>query len=147
MYIFVKGLVTYMIMKYSRQREAILSFLKTRKDHPTAEVVYSHVRQDFPNISLGTVYRNLTQLSEANIISRLRFGDLGIDHFDADTSNHQHFVCTCCDSVIDLEMGDISYIDKEASKNFDGLIQGHNIYFCGLCKNCLEQQAQTEENV
>lgn len=47
-------------LKYSRQREAIKSFLMTRKDHPTADVVYHSLRADFPNISLGTVYRNLT---------------------------------------------------------------------------------------
>ena len=48
-----------MALKYSRQREAIKEFLMTRKDHPTADVVYMNVRQEFPNISLGTVYRNL----------------------------------------------------------------------------------------
>lgn len=128
-----------MIMKHSKQREAILSFLKTRKDHPTAEVVYSNVKVDFPNISLGTVYRNLTQLADANIIQRLQFGDLSTDHFDADTSHHEHFVCTECSCVIDLEMDDISFIDKEAGKNFDGMIQGHNIYFCGLCSHCLKE--------
>ena len=118
-----------MMMKYSRQRAAILSFLRSRKDHPSAEFVYMHVKENFPNISLGTVYRNLTQL-----------GELGIDRFDADTSNHEHFVCSSCKSVIDLDMGDISYIDQEAAKNFDGMIQGHSIYFCGLCKNCLQNQ-------
>mgnify|MGYP001394678369 CR=1 FL=1 len=46
-------------VKYSRQREAIKNFLMSRKDHPTAEVVYEHVLKAFPNISLGTVYRNL----------------------------------------------------------------------------------------
>lgn len=129
-----------MMMKYSRQRAAILSFLRSRKDHPSAEFVYMHVKENFPNISLGTVYRNLTQLADAGEIARLQFGELGIDRFDADTSNHEHFVCSSCKSVIDLDMGDISYIDQEAAKNFDGMIQGHSIYFCGLCKNCLQNQ-------
>ena len=47
------------VVKRSRQREAIKEFLMSRKDHPTAEVVYEYVSKDFPNISLGTVYRNL----------------------------------------------------------------------------------------
>lgn len=128
------------MIKYSRQRAAILSFLRGRKDHPSAEVVYMHVKEDFPNISLGTVYRNLTQLADTGTIARLRFGELGIDHFDADTSPHEHFVCLHCNRVIDLDMGDISFIDEEAAKNFDGMIQGHNIYFCGLCKDCLQNQ-------
>ena len=80
-------------MKYSRQREAIKEFLMTRKDHPTADVVYSNVRDVFPNISLGTVYRNLTLLADIGEISRLRLGD-GVDHFDADTTPHYHFTST-----------------------------------------------------
>ena len=61
-----------MALKYSRQREAIKSFLMTRKDHPTADVVYENVRKEFPNISLGTVYRNLTLLSDMGELLRLR---------------------------------------------------------------------------
>ena len=127
-------------VRYSRQREAIKNYLMSATSHPTAEMVYSNVKERFPNISLGTVYRNLNQLAEAGVISKLQFGSLGIDHFDYDTSPHQHFVCTKCDSVIDLPMGDVSYIDAEASKHFDGLIQGHKLYFCGLCKKCLTKQ-------
>ena len=69
-----------MAMKYSRQRQLIKDFLMTRKDHPTADVVYTNVRLQDPNISLGTVYRNLTQLADIGEIQRLRMGD-GVDHF------------------------------------------------------------------
>ena len=72
-------------LKYSRQREAIKSFLMTRKDHPTADVVYHSLRADFPNISLGTVYRNLTLLADLGEIARLRLGD-GVDHFQPSLS-------------------------------------------------------------
>lgn len=136
-------------MKFSRQRTAILSFLKSRKDHPTAEFVYSNVKEEFPNISLGTVYRNLNQLAEAGMIAKHSFGVLGIDHFDYDTRPHQHFVCSHCSAVIDLPMDgrDFSSIDDEASKGFDGLILGHRLYFCGICKSCLDQGVlQDEEN-
>ena len=53
-----------MALKHSKQRDLIKSFLMTRKDHPTADVVYMNVRQQQPNISLGTVYRNLTLLAD-----------------------------------------------------------------------------------
>ena len=58
-------------LKYSKQREAILDFLKTRKDHPTADLVYSSLKPDFPNLSLGTVYRNLSLLADLGEILRL----------------------------------------------------------------------------
>ena len=68
-------------LKYSRQREAIKDFLMTRKDHPTADVVYENIKKIYPNISLGTVYRNLSLLSEIGEIQKLsNFG--GADHFD-----------------------------------------------------------------
>ena len=92
-----------MALKRSRQREMIKSFLMGRKDHPTADVIYSNLKQQDPNLSLGTVYRNLTLLSDMGEILRLRVGD-GVDHFDADTSEHYHFVCTECGGVIDLDM-------------------------------------------
>ena len=51
-------------IKYSRQREAIKHYLASTKEHPTADTVYLHVKEDFPSISLGTVYRNLNLLTD-----------------------------------------------------------------------------------
>ena len=127
-----------MALKYSRQREAIKEFLCTRKDHPTADVVYANVSQKYPNISLGTVYRNLTLLADLGEIQRLRVGD-GQDHFDADTSQHYHFVCTKCGEVIDLEMESIERINDIAGMNFGGQIAGHVTYFYGTCEDCTEE--------
>ena len=125
--------------KYSRQRELIKEFLMTRKDHPTADIVYMNVRRQNPNISLGTVYRNLTLLADAGEINRLNVGD-GVDHFDADISPHYHFVCKECGSVVDLEMESIETIKDTASVHFDGLIAGHVTYFYGLCGKCMKFQ-------
>lgn len=126
-------------MKYSRQREAIKEFLMTRKDHPTADVVYSNVRDVFPNISLGTVYRNLTLLADIGEISRLRLGD-GVDHFDADTTPHYHFICTKCGRVSDLDIDVLTQINDIAGMNFNGQITGHVTYFYGVCGGCCDEQ-------
>ena len=72
-------------LKYSRQRESIKACLMGRKDHPTADALYTSIREQFPNISLGTVYRNLNLLVELGEIRKLSCGD-GTDHFDYDTS-------------------------------------------------------------
>ena len=122
-------------LKYSRQREMIKEFLMTRKDHPTADIIYMNVRKKQPNISLGTVYRNLTLLTDIGEIQRLRLGD-GVDHFDADTSPHYHFVCMDCGSVTDLKMESIESITETAGANFDGRIAGHMTYFYGTCGHC-----------
>lgn len=127
-----------MALKHSRQREMIKEFLMTRKDHPTADVVYMNVRQQNPNISLGTVYRNLTLLSDIGEIQKLRVGD-GVDHFDADISPHYHFVCSECGSVIDLDMDSIENINQVAADRFDGQIAGHVTYFYGTCGHCMKK--------
>ncbi|MBQ7359503.1 MAG: transcriptional repressor [Lachnospiraceae bacterium] len=124
-----------MSLKHSRQREEIMNFLMTRKDHPTADVVYTNLRQTFPNISLGTVYRNLTLLADLGEILRIRVGDK-TDHFDADTSLHYHFICNECGAVIDLEMDSIESVVETAGKNFGGHIQGHTTFFYGTCPKC-----------
>ena len=114
-------------LKYSRQREAIKSFLMTRKDNPTADVVYHSLRADFPNISLGTVYRNLTLLADLGEIARLRLGD-GVDHFDAG-------------SVLDLHTEFPDSFDSLHGTSVDGnRIDGHAVYFQGICHCCLNKQ-------
>lgn len=124
--------------KYSRQRKLIKDFLMGRKDHPTADMVYQNVRQDNPNISLGTVYRNLTLLAKDGEIRRLSMGD-GVDRFDGDISPHYHFICRHCRSVLDLEMDSIESITEKAAANFDGSIEGHMTYFYGVCARCREK--------
>ena len=127
-----------MAMKYSRQRQLIYNFLMTRKDHPTADVVYQNVRQEFPNISLGTVYRNLTLLADRGEIQRLQVGD-GVDHFDGDTSLHSHFVCSECGSVTDLQMDCLDDMFSTARRNFDGRIEKQMTCFYGVCGACLDK--------
>ena len=81
--------------KHSRQRDAILNFLKTRKDHPTAEVVYTNVREIYPKISMGTVYRNLNLLASNGDILKISLEDDSA-HFDGFTHPHCHFFCKKC---------------------------------------------------
>lgn len=128
-------------LKYSRQREAIKDYLSHTKEHPTADMVYTHVKEDFPNISLGTVYRNLNILSEIGEAIKITAPD-GADRFDGCTSPHYHFFCTECGSVIDLKMDDISYINEIAGRNFDGAIERHSAVFFGKCGNCIKKQPQ-----
>ena len=122
-------------IKYSHQREAIITFLKDRTDHPTADVVYQNIKEIIPNISLGTVYRNLKQLSDAGIILRLTC-DGKTDHFDACTTPHYHFLCKCCGSVEDIHMEPVHTLIDNARANSDFTIDEANVLFTGTCTNC-----------
>lgn len=122
-------------LKYSRQRESIKEMLQTRKDHPTADMIYESMRQIYPNISLGTVYRNLSLLASIGEISKISTPE-GADRFDGRLSPHNHFICRHCHRVVDVEMESMESIVEKAGKNFSGTIDGYTIHFTGLCDEC-----------
>lgn len=124
------------MIKYSRQRESIQRCLMNRCDHPTAETIYLSIKEEFPNISLGTVYRNLSQLVERGEILKLSTG-VGPDRFDGKTTPHYHFQCRNCGCVMDLEMKPEFDLNALASENFTGTIEAHTIQFYGTCPDCL----------
>lgn len=127
-------------LKYSRQRESIKACLMTRHDHPTADIVYTCIREEFPNISLGTVYRNLNLLVELGEIRKLTCGD-GKDHFDADTTPHYHFVCKECGAISDLPLAFFEDLNARAENCPNGEIESHVVYFYGKCKECMQKTA------
>ena len=122
-------------IKYSRQREAILAYLHSTKEHPTAETVYSSLRETNPKLSLGTVYRNLNLLTEIGEIQKLSPG-IGPDRFDGNPAPHYHFICSHCGSVLDLKVSGLDHINILAGQNFGGSIEGHITYFYGTCPSC-----------
>lgn len=123
------------MIKYSRQRECIQNFLISRNDHPTAETIYQNIKKDFPNISLGTVYRNLSLLCSLGEIQKISAGT-GPDRFDGNTAPHYHFICKYCGSVLDLNVAGLDHINILAKQNFHGTIEGHVAYFYGQCPCC-----------
>ncbi|MCQ2573769.1 MAG: transcriptional repressor [Treponema sp.] len=130
-------------MNYSRQREAILKSLSNRWDHPTADMIFEEVRQDFPKVSLGTVYRNLTLLCETGDIVKIATVK-GFDRFDHITSPHGHFICSECTKVIDLEADIDKLVNKQEFKNIPGIIDRTEIMVYGLCSQCSENRTPSD---
>ncbi len=126
-----------MALKYSRQRESIKKYLAHTLEHPTADMIYSNIRKEYPNISLGTIYRNLNLLVGQGEVIKFATGD-GKDRFDANTSPHYHFVCTECSNVSDVFMSSdfISMVTDSAKSEIDGEILGHSTFFFGRCLEC-----------
>ena len=115
--------------RYSRQREAILKNLRHRTDHPSADMVYESLRHEIPNISLGTVYRNLNNLSENGSI--LRFAVGGKEHFDGNITPHIHFICTDCGAIQDVFHACVDDFTKGVSDLLNCTIHGANLVFHG----------------
>lgn len=127
-------------LKYSRQREVIKEYLASTKEHPTADTVYLHVRETFPKISLGTVYRNLNLLADTGEALKITTPDGGV-RFDATTTPHYHVLCCKCGRVQDLDMVPIDSLEKEAKECYDGTILSHSILFHGICSQCRKHSA------
>lgn len=125
--------------KYSRQRELIWNYLNSTTEHPTADMVYANVQKTFPNISLGTVYRNLNFLVRKGKAVKIDCGDAS-ERFDGRTDMHYHFICVECNCVSDLSLESIEHINTLAANGFDGDIFGHKTYFYGKCPKCKAKQ-------
>ena len=124
-------------LRHSKQRDSILLYLAGTKEHPTADTIYENVRQEHPNISLGTVYRNLALLTEMGEIQKLTIPGHS-ERYDYTAENHYHFICRKCGCVQDLPMPIMSSINKMAELGFDGMIEDHRCQFFGICASCKE---------
>lgn len=125
-------------MKKSRQREAILQCVLSHHDHPTADTIYMEVRESFPNISLGTVYRNLSLLTKIGKIQKISCEDR-TDRFDGLSTPHSHFICDSCGCLMDLSYHPDTDLYAKLNKHFDGNITGCSIIFHGMCKDCMDK--------
>ena len=123
--------------RFSRQRQEILKTLKGTKIHPTAEWIYFQAKKKIPKLSLGTVYRNLNNLHQKGAIRKLQIGTT-FDHFDADTSSHQHFICKKCGKIYDLFLDLEKDLKAEALKKEKFRIEKVEVAFHGVCLNCLK---------
>lgn len=124
-------------MKYSRQRELIMETVERNPIHPTADSVYHMLKKDYPSLSLGTVYRNLKQLSDYGLIRKITMPVAG-DRFDANTKDHCHILCKKCGQVTDVHWNIGKYC-KEVEELSKCSIDGYDILFTGLCADCADK--------
>lgn len=125
--------------KYSKKREAILEALKNTKEHPSAEMLYARLKPEYPDLSLGTVYRNLAIFIRDG--AAVSVGTVaGQERYDADTRPHAHFICSECGRVLDVCCPCLSALDREVEKETGGEVIGHSLSFSGVCSDCLNGQ-------
>lgn len=123
-------------MKYSRKRDKILEYVKSVKSHPTAETIYTEIRKQNPNISLGTVYRNLDKLVNSKEIIRLKIANAK-DRFDGDTFTHYHAICNNCNKVFDIpNLESLQNVDSEVSSILNCEVLSHDLIFNTICSDC-----------
>ena len=120
-------------MRNTKQKQLILQIINNSTNHLNAFEVYEEARKSMPNISLGTVYRNLNMLVEEKNARRLKATN-GIDRFDNTKTQHHHFVCMKCGKYYDV-------FDKIELKNLEenyGIIKNYEAQINGICNDCLK---------
>ena len=123
--------------KRFKKRDAILEYLRSTTAHPSAEMIYTDLKPQIPDLAMGTVYRNLSLFKEQGLVSSVATVD-GVERFDGNTAPHVHFICQNCNAVIDLmEMEVPQALTQAAETACGGHVNECQLSFTGRCRGCI----------
>ncbi|MEW6623126.1 MAG: transcriptional repressor [Bacillota bacterium] len=120
--------------RITKQKRIILEVIKNTNSHPTADWIYEQAKKQLPDISLGTVYRNLKLLASVGEIMELNYGST-YSRYDGVTENHYHFVCRNCGTIYDLDIDAVD-LNKTVASKINGKVEYHRLEFYGTCCQC-----------
>lgn len=128
----------------TKQKKVILELLKGTDTHPTADWIYEEARKVLPDISLGTVYRNLRVLTENNVIQELNYGS-SYSRYDGNPKEHYHFVCNECQRVFDVPL-DVHYeLERKVEEATGWKVEMHRLEFYGVCADCQQEKRERKQ--
>ena len=131
--------------RYSKKREAILDAIRSTRAHPSAEWIYQTLKPAHPDLSLGTVYRNLLFFQRQGAIQSVGVVQ-GQERFDAVTTPHSHFVCTTCGAVIDLDRIPMdANLTRAVREQYGFEVDRHELTFYGKCQACMQAEKNEED--
>ena len=127
--------------RYSKKRDAILKLIQSTKSHPRAQWVYDQLKPELPDLSLGTVYRNIKLLIKEGELASIGVVD-GEEHFDGIAEPHSHVICRRCGTIRDLPERTEAELQIRLPVEIPGFaVDLRNTVFYGLCTGCLESAA------
>ena len=124
-----------MIKRNTIQCSLVFEAVNKLQCHATADEIYDAIVKEYPNISRGTVYRNLNRLSKMGKIHKMELPG-GADRFDHQCHEHYHARCVKCGRVFDVDMEYIEGLEKNIKDAYGFEISGHDIIFKGTCPDC-----------
>lgn len=127
-------------LKVTPQRLAVYSYLFENKTHPSAETIYTHIKEIYPAISLSTVYKTLKSLKDANLIQEINLGEDSF-RYDIATEPHSHVICNKCNSIIDyyFDQNIISQFNSSIMRDTNFSVSKQQLFFYGICKDCASE--------
>lgn len=135
-------------LKFTNQRELILKFLYENNQHLTPEEIHDHLKHIYPNVTIGiaTVYRTLTLLEDAGVITSISFGAQGKRYEFGLKKHHDHLVCTSCGEIFEFFDEIIEERQKKIAQKFNFLMTDHSMKLMGLCTRCQQSSKQGKNN-
>jgi Fur family peroxide stress response transcriptional regulator len=126
--------------KITPQRMAIVKILAKSDGHPSVEDIHSLIKQDFPTMSLATVYRNIVLIKSLGEVLELGFPD-GSNRYDGNKPTpHPHVICIKCRKIVDPDLDSLDEMTKEVARETDFKILNHRMDFFGICSNCMAEK-------
>lgn len=125
-------------LKLTPQRIAVYKYLKSTKEHPSTETIYNALQEEYPTMSLATVYKALKVLVEVNLVQEINVGE-GTFRYDGNVEPHPHVHCTNCFKVDDIEGISFSFLNDEVKNHTNYNILSNQVYFYGLCQDCTKE--------
>ncbi|MCG8687055.1 MAG: transcriptional repressor [Desulfobacterales bacterium] len=126
--------------KITPQRLAIVKILAKSDGHPSVEDIYEQIKQDFPTMSLATVYRNIVLIKSLGEVLELGFPD-GSNRYDGKKPYpHPHVICIKCKKIVDPDLDSLDSMKKEVAAETNFKILNHRLDFFGICSNCMTEK-------
>lgn len=122
-------------LKLTPQRLAVYKYLKSTKEHPSAETIYKALHESYPTMSLATVYKALKTLVEVNLVQEINIGE-GNFRYDGTPNEHAHVQCISCGKVEDLDHIDFPSLNNLVEEKTNYKIKWNKLFFYGTCENC-----------
>ena len=127
--------------RLTRQRQVVLEELSSVDTHPRADQIYQMVRRRIPNVSFGTIYRNLKTLEELGLIAEIQYGTRS-SRFDANVASHHHFVCRKCEKIIDVDAIPAPDFESSGLRQMGYQVQEYQLQLVGLCPSCKKREPE-----
>ena len=130
-------------LKVTPKRIAIIEILVKEPGYLSPEEIWRKMKGQFSRIGLPTVYRNLEELAEGNIISKITHPNRQLYYFFCgNNEHHHHFVCLSCRNVDDINFCAIHELQKEVRNKLNAQVLSHVLQVNGLCKDCLKKRVK-----
>lgn len=122
-------------IRITPQRQAVLEFLITSDTHPTADDIYKGLVNDFPGMSVATVYNNLRLFTKMGFVQEMAYGDTS-SRFDFSSKKHYHAICEVCGKIVDTYYPGLDDVETATEQLTGFKINEHRMELYGICTDC-----------